>query len=205
MAGLIRVRTENSSIISSTEPADFISNPPWATLSLFVAIGVPTTLQFFFPYILTLFRRDKVAFLAGDWWRIITPLFVQDGGVSGSIFNLVSLLIVGSIAERLWGSRRWLILFFLGGVLCEMIALAWQPVGAGNSGANFALAGSIAIRCLTRHPLRLERLLASAILASGLLLLALHDIHGAAAAFGVVIALVPIWLEDRKLQAGLRC
>ncbi len=157
MAGVIRFRTENSSSISSTEPANFmLSHPPWATLSLFVAIGILTILQFSFPYILTLFRRDTVAFLAGDWWRVITPLLVQDGGVSGSIFNLVSLLIVGSIAERLWGSRRWLIIFFLGGVLCEVIALAWQPVGAGNSGADFALAASVAIICLTRNPLRLE-------------------------------------------------
>ncbi len=203
IAGEIWGRTENGSSISSTEPANF-SHPPWATLSLFVAIGIPTTLQFFFPYILTLFRRDTVAFLAGDWWRVITPLFVQDGGVSGSIFNLVSLLIVGSIAERLWGSRRWLIIFFVSGVLCEIIALAWQPVGAGNSGANFALAGSVAVVCLTRNPLRLERIFAVVVLATGMLLLMLHDIHGAATALGAAIALTLIWFEHSKSQDGVR-
>ena len=205
MAGLTRFRTENSSILLSAGPANFISHPPRATLSLLVAIGIPTTLQFFFPSILTLFRRDTVAFWAGEWWRVITPLFVQDGGVSGSIFNLVSLLIVGGIAERLWGSRRWLIIFFLGGVLCEIIALAWQPVGAGNSGANFALAASVAILSLTRNPLRLECIFAYVILAAGVLLLILHDIHGAATAFGVVIALILVWFEHGKLQDGGLC
>jgi rhomboid protease GluP len=124
--------------------------------------------------------------------------------VSGSIFNLVSLLIVGSIAERLWGSRRWLIIFFLGGVLCEVIALAWQPVGAGNSGANFALAASVAIICLTHNPLRLERILAFATLGAGMLLLILRDIHGAATAFGMAIALILIWVDHGKSQDGVR-
>jgi rhomboid protease GluP len=121
---------------------------PYATLLLMLAITVPTTLQFFFPIILQMFERDYARFLAGDWWRILTPLFVQDGGVSGSIFNLVSLLLVGIVAEKIWGSQRWLIIFFAGGILSEMIGFAWQPVGAGNSVANFGLAASIAVFCL---------------------------------------------------------
>jgi membrane associated rhomboid family serine protease len=90
---------------------------PYSTLLLTMAIAIPTTLQFFFPILLQLLERNYERFLAGDWWRLVTSLFVQDGGVSGSIFNLVSLLFVGIIAERLWGSRRCLIIFLPGGIL----------------------------------------------------------------------------------------
>src|SRR6185503_5326540 len=85
---------------------------PYGTLLLTLAIAIPTTLQFFFPSLLPLFERNYERFLAGDWWRLVTSLFVQDGGIAGSIFNLVSLILVGVVAERLWGSRRWLVIFF---------------------------------------------------------------------------------------------
>ena len=79
---------------------------PRVTILLTVVIAIPTTLQFFFPSVLQMLQRDTSQFLTGDWWRIVTPLFVQDGGVSGSVFNLVNLLLVGSVAEQLWDRQR---------------------------------------------------------------------------------------------------
>jgi membrane associated rhomboid family serine protease len=40
---------------------------------------------------------------------------VQAGGIARSIFNIVSLLLIGNIAEQLWGSKKQLILFLLDG------------------------------------------------------------------------------------------
>jgi membrane associated rhomboid family serine protease len=93
LAGSLSLRTQSK---NQTE-----RRIPYATLLLTSAIAIPTTLQFFFPAILQMFERDYERFLAGDWWRLITALFVQDGGVSGSVFNLVSLLLAGTIAEKL--------------------------------------------------------------------------------------------------------
>ena len=121
---------------------------PYATLLLAVAIVIPTTLQFFVPTMLQMFERDYTKFLQGEWWRLITSLFVQDRGLSGSIFNLVSILLMGMVAEELWGSQKWLILFFGGGILSQVVAFGWQPVGAGTSVANFSLAGGTAVLCL---------------------------------------------------------
>jgi membrane associated rhomboid family serine protease len=198
-AGLFRIRAQ-SGIMHSTVPTHFTRQLPWTTLLLILAIGIPTTLQFFFPSILMLFRRDASAFLTGDWWRVLTPLFVQDGNVSGSIFNILSLLVVGSVAEHLWGGVRWLIIFFLGGISSEIISLAWQPVGAGNSLANFSLAASVAAMSLTRDPLPLERITACLVLGGGVWLLALHDNHGAAVAAGAVIAFILIRFDSRQPQ-----
>lgn len=162
---------------------------PIATLLLALAIGIPTALQFRLPVLLGMLERDGARIAAGEWWRLVTALGVQDGGWGGSLFNLVSLLLVGTVAERWWGSRRWLVIFWVGGIVSEGVALAWQPVGAGNSVANFSLAASVAVGCLANRPPR--PILAPAILALGadLGLLLLKDIHGAAALVGAILAL----------------
>jgi len=106
LAGFLRLRMQKA-----TMPY------PRVTMMVTLLIAIPTTLQFFFPSILQTLQRDAAQFVAGNGWRVITPLFVQDGGVGGSVFNLVSLLFVGNVAEQLWSTRRWLIIFFAGGIL----------------------------------------------------------------------------------------
>jgi len=197
MAGVLHIGFDGHGLRPVEIINDVFGSPPWATLTLFLAIGIPTVLQFFYPSILALLRRDTIAFLSGDWWRVITPLFVQDGGLGGSIFNLVGLLFVGAVAEHLWGGPRLLFIFFIAGIASEFVALVWQPVGAGNSVADFALAAGICILCLARNPFRLERLFAYSVLGAAICLLALHDIHGAATALGGIISLVLILLDRR--------
>jgi hypothetical protein len=62
--------------------------------------AIPTTPQFFFPAVLDVFERDYSRIAAGDWWRLVTALLVQDGGVGGSLFNLISLALLGRLAEQ---------------------------------------------------------------------------------------------------------
>jgi len=137
-----------------------------------------------------LLQRDAVRFMHGEWWRLITPLFVQDGGIAGASFNLASLVLVAMVAEQLWGGPLTILLFFAGGIVGEIAGLAWQPIGAGNSVANFSLAGSVVICCLVRHPTKLVQLIGLITLSTYILLVAIHDIHGVAATAGVLLALV---------------
>lgn len=186
VAGSILLRNQPPVPGSNTRESRF----PKMTFLLLVTVAVPSTLQFLFPAILSTFQRDYVRFLSGDWWRLITPLSVQDGGIAGTIFNLAGLLLVGSVAERLWGGRSMLLIFFIGGILAEIAAFAWQPVGAGNSVGNFSLAASIAIAGLVRHPPRPVQIFALFALGADGVLLGLKDIHGAAAIVGAMLALV---------------
>lgn len=163
---------------------------PRATCLLVVTVALPTTLQFFFPEILSTFRRDYARFLSGDWWRLITPLFVQDGGVAGAVFNIVSLLLVGGIAEQVWGSKRMIGIFFVGGIVGEAVAFAWQPIGAGNSVGNFSLAASVAVACFAPQAGRVARLAAVLALSADVVLVLHKDIHGAAAVAGIILALL---------------
>ena len=43
--------------------------------------------------------------LHGDWWRTATALFGQDGGVPGTVSNLIFLVAVGVLAEDPYAAR----------------------------------------------------------------------------------------------------
>ena len=58
-----------------------------------------TSLQFVFPEILSEFRRNREALLAGEWWRMGTPLFVQAGGWKHCAVNGVTAIIFCSLAD----------------------------------------------------------------------------------------------------------
>lgn len=70
------------------------------------------------------------------------------------------------------------------------MAFVWQPIGAGNSIANFGLAASIAVAVLRRHPSKPVQIAALFALGADGVLIILQDIHGAAAIVGAVVALI---------------
>ena len=175
---------------------------PYLSICMVLIIAVPSILGLIYPSVLRMLERDYSRFLSGEWWRLITSLFVQDGGAAGTVFNLVSLLFVGGVAEQYWSCKRWLLIFFGGGIISQVIAFAWQPVGAGNSVANFSLAGSIAIVCLLAHPPRTVRVSVLLSLAVDGWLLYIRNIHGAAALVGIIIAIV-LMLSKHHRQRDL--
>lgn len=124
-------------------------NPPpyrrWPVVTLTVAALVLATFaaQTLVPDLLPMLARDPRMVSSGEVWRAVTALFAQDGGASGLLFNLFWLLVLGSTAERRLPRAGWLAVYFLGGIASELLALGWQPHGAGNSIACFALAGAL--------------------------------------------------------------
>lgn len=174
---------------------------PYFTLFMTVIIAIPSILGLIYPSVIKTLGRDYSRFLSGEWWRLITSLFVQDGGTAGTVFNLVGLLFVGSVAEQYWSRKRWIFVFLGGGIISQLIAFAWQPVGAGNSVANFSLAGSILIVCLFSHPPRIVLVSVILSLAVDAWLLYIRNIHGAAVMVGATIAIILI-LRKRHKQSG---
>jgi membrane associated rhomboid family serine protease len=165
------------------------SRLPFATIALCCLVAIPSLLQFPFPRVLFALRRDGDLILHhGEVWRLVTSLVVQDGGMAGLIGNLLVLVLVGVVAERMWGSWRVLALFFGTGILSECVGLAWQPLGAGNSVGNFGLASGVLLCCLLRATAIPPRVLATAGIVSGLALLFARDIHGGAVAIGLCLS-----------------
>jgi membrane associated rhomboid family serine protease len=82
-------------------------------------------------------------------WTIVTNLFLH-GSWMHILFNMLALFFLGSYVLRVVGEARFLIVYFLGGLLGNILLLAlaeWFPfrVAIGASGAVFALGGTLAI------------------------------------------------------------
>jgi membrane associated rhomboid family serine protease len=124
-----------------------IRRPPWLSLTVFVLTAVPSCLQFAVPAVLHDLGRSPAG-LTGQWWRSVTALVVQDGGVLGTLSNLAFLLLIGALAEQVLTRRRWFVLYLVPGIVGEFLAYAWQPAGAGNSVAVCGLSGALAVLML---------------------------------------------------------
>jgi membrane associated rhomboid family serine protease len=156
------------------------------------AIALGIGLQLAYPSMLGMFQRDAARIAAGEWWRLVTALFLQDGGVAGGLSNLAFLVMIGSLAERVLPPARWLLVYAAGGLIAEVVALAWQPIGAGNSIAICALAGFLLVDLpieRARWPLVGLRLVAGILV---LVLLATENIHGIGALVGAALAAAAI-------------
>jgi len=105
-------------------------------------------------FIFTLVRPEAIYFLGltpayflQQPWTIITNLFVH-GGIGHLIVNMISLYFLGSFVLRLVGEKRFLVVYFLGGIIGNLFYIFLGPAfvpGVGASGGIFALGGALAI------------------------------------------------------------
>jgi len=85
---------------------------------------------------------DANILLKGEWWRLVTAVFVHIG-----IIHIASNMYVfwglGLIAERLLGRWNFFATYILTGIGGNVLTLLLRPniIGAGASGAIFGLAG----------------------------------------------------------------
>ena len=121
-----------------------IQRPPVVTAVVFVVTATTSVLGLLIPGMLEALQRTPQG-LHGEWWRTFTALFVQDGGVVGTLSNLAFLLVMGVVAEQVLGAWRWLVCYFGAGLVGELAGYAWQPRGAGNSVAICGLAGALTV------------------------------------------------------------
>lgn len=85
----------------------------------------------------------------GQVWRLFTALFLH-ASVPHILFNMTSLFAVGTLAERLYGSVKFLAIYIgagLIGSLCSfgfaMVSGQMNELGVGASGAIFGVAGAL--------------------------------------------------------------
>jgi membrane associated rhomboid family serine protease len=108
----------------------------------------------FAVYIATLIRPELISLLGfqpatffSRPWTVVTAMFVHAG--FWHIFaNMLTLYFFGSYFSRLVGRGRFLIVYFVGGVVGNLFfwALAFPfTVGVGASGAVFAIAGGLVV------------------------------------------------------------
>jgi rhomboid protease GluP len=164
---------------------------PTLTLTVCGLLTICLVAQLRFPHLLILLQRNTAKIVVeGEWWRILTALFLQDGWVIGGLTNIVALFFIGSLVEQVRSRRDWLLISIVGALVTECVALRWQPIGAGNSIATCSLAGSlIALRPLSQTPAR-SKILRIVAITSCLVLVATGDVHGIAGMVGIFLGLL---------------
>ena len=105
--------------------------PPVVTAVVFVVTATTSVLGLLVPGVLAALQRTPQG-LHGDWWRSFTSLFVQDGGVVGTVSNLAFLLVLGVLAEQVLAAWQWLVCYFGAGLVGQLAGYAWQPRGDGR-------------------------------------------------------------------------
>jgi membrane associated rhomboid family serine protease len=90
--------------------------------------------------------------LEDEWWRLVTSSFLHVG-VLHLASNLLGLWRFGTVVERLYGARAYLVLCAVSAVLASLASTLAYPydVGAGASGIVFGVLGA-ALTAWRRHP-----------------------------------------------------
>lgn len=83
---------------------------------------------------------------SGEWWRLFTAIFVHIG-ILHLALNMQCLWRLGNLAERLFGSGAFSLLYVLSGLGGALASLWWRSnvVSAGASGAIFGIAGGLVV------------------------------------------------------------
>jgi membrane associated rhomboid family serine protease len=161
---------------------------PVATLSILLVTGILTGLQFAFPQILPALMRTPAAVAQHEWWRFITPLFVHASGWKQITFVFPAVLIVGTLAERILGSGRLLLVYMVSGIVGEIAGLAWKPYGGGASVAGAGLLGALGFWLVAKNRTAPAIFGAIVILGGAAILTGLKDIHGPPILAGAALA-----------------
>lgn len=80
----------------------------------------------------------------GQWWRLVSSIFLHFG-VFHLALNMWALYVGGRLAERLFGSQAFALIYFAAGIAGSLSSLLWNPAvnSAGASGAIFGVYGAM--------------------------------------------------------------
>ena len=82
----------------------------------------------------------KTLIANGDWWRLFTASFIHIGFFH-LLFNMYFLYNIGPLFERLYGSRNYLIIYLLAGIMGNLLSFAFGNANTISAGASTSLYG----------------------------------------------------------------
>ena len=90
---------------------------------------------------------------AGEYWRLFLPMFLHVGFFH-MLTNLFGLVIFGSMVERIFGTRNFVIVYLMAGIMGNVVSfLAGPNPGVGASGAVFGILGAFSVYLLLNRTL----------------------------------------------------
>ena len=113
-------------------------------LWLCVACVIIFIIQNIFPGFTELFVLNLKAVYEHQYWRFLSAIFLHGSAVH-LLYNLFALFFFGLSLERLIGSKRFLIVFFLSGIIGNIVAVNFYESSLGASGAIYGILGCLTI------------------------------------------------------------
>ena len=117
--------------------------PIWILLGVNFLLFIATMIL---PQLIFLLGLQPASFVYQPW-TIITNMFMHSG-LWHLLANMLTLYFFGTFLSRLVGMRRFLIVYFCGGILGNILFILLAPsftIAVGASGAIFALGGTLAM------------------------------------------------------------
>lgn len=141
-----KTRIDYKSLYFLLPQKDFFVTP----IVLYLCIIVYVYMAFTYVEIVSFDGEDLLAIggnyrplvLEGQWWRLLTSIFIH-GGILHLFYNMLTLFFIGVFLERIIGSVKLGIVYLVTGVFASLCSIWWHEatVGVGASGAIFGLAG----------------------------------------------------------------
>jgi membrane associated rhomboid family serine protease len=120
-------------------------------LQCLVRFGNDDQLEFV-KHCLSLGLLDPRKVLSGQYWRLVTYMFLHKDGFH-IVVNIIGLLWFGRIAQSIFGTWRFVGIFFLAGIVGGVIHCLAQPdvLAMGNSGAVMGIFGAVGVGIFRLH------------------------------------------------------
>jgi len=88
-------------------------------------------------------KYNPAILIDGEWWRIVSSMFLHIGFIH-LLMNMLAVYYLGTLVERIYGSFRFIVIYFLAGIGAGLASFAFTTsVSAGASGALFGLFGAL--------------------------------------------------------------
>lgn len=120
----------------------------------YVLIGINAAIFVIAFFVLSEFQRNDLynwgasnqffVLQQGEFHRLLTAMFLH-GGIAHVVFNMLALYYIGQNVERFFGTLRFALIYFLGGLAGSVLSVLLndaQTFSVGASGAVFAIVGA---------------------------------------------------------------
>lgn len=100
-------------------------------------------LQNFIPFI----NQNFILVSSEVWskpWMLITSMFLH-ANIGHIMYNMLALALFGSILEGIIGSRKFLWIYLIGGIIAGIVATPFYTAALGASGAIFGILGVLTV------------------------------------------------------------
>jgi len=96
-----------------------------------------------YPDFNNLFRLEQAGAMTRPW-ILVTSIFLH-GDISHLMYNMLALALFGFILERIIGSKKFLTVFFVTGIIASIGSAFFYSASLGASGAIFGILGCLAV------------------------------------------------------------